>query len=414
MNPFYFIQFTDIHLGPSGLRQDQAEAAEKNFRVAIDEVNLLKPAFVLSTGDCAHTGKEGLLRYKELLQPLSIPVYSLPASHDIAIGPLGRESIELGNSYNFWEQTIGPRRQGFSCNGIRFILFEPYEKRDAGGWHSSVNKETMNWLKKELRLAGRQPIIIVFHSPITVLKDGHYAGTWHDTNVDEFLFLLSNYNIVAMITGHRHRDEEGKVGKFLQIQSGSLFGYQWNALPPHYWFPVRPGYRIFRLDGSQLHSFWRELRTDAQVNLVWAGQAHTMGPRPMVRPPIISSDVRLLAKAYGVKEKIIKVEYSLEDKKWYLMQKCFDKLWSEWEANFCIKGIEQGTHVLVVRAHTSKRIMAYDSIPLVINRDSLSVAAYPGPETVFELITFPFGLIGYGDFHNLPWRSVPYEQGKKI
>ena len=415
MEQGYFAHFTDIHIGgpelagrdnpiSKGIKPGEALAgiprhkiAEQYLITAIDEVETLvpKPAFVLVTGDLVALGSEGeLRRYREIAQRSKVPLLATPSNHDL-----------WGDSGSGWDRVMGPRRHRFEYAGVRFFLMDEYEPLPGGEphqWRAKIRPELFDWLREGLESwPPFRPVILSFHAPILLLEEGRYADVW-ERSAGELLKMLSERNVLALIAGHWHRNSEWtlKAGgnPVRLIATGSLMGQQWTGIPPHYWFPTRPGYRLFCIRDGELYTFWRELWTQVQANLVWAGPVHTGGPRPQVRPIKVFSQLKLTAKGYGLEEKIAGMDWGLcastPDKLgrarwralwWRPMEKVFDALWSEWETEFNPLDADPGNYVLIVRARTNSAASAYDAVPVEVSREPSSVPAEAGPEMVFEL-----------------------------
>ncbi|MCX6993691.1 MAG: metallophosphoesterase [Kiritimatiellaeota bacterium] len=404
-----FIQFTDMHVGSSVSFPGIVRQAGENLTSAINEINdsSFKPDFILATGDCTNAGGNDLLIYKQLIGRLNLPVYSIPSSHDLALRSLPGGGMILNDNPEQWEKNIGPARFAFVHNGVKLILFEPFKKMSETRGENDFDESAQAWLEAELAGDEKTPKFIGYHIPVLPAKGG-YIG-WR--NADKFLNLIGKYNIIALISGHRHRNAEDKIGNNItQIQTGPLAGFQWTGLPPHYWFPVRAGYRMFRLEGNKIFSFYKEVGVKNQVNLEHIGRAHTQGPRPQVRPAVIHGDLTISTQAYSEESRIKKVEYSLKNDKWQPMVKYFDDVWSEWQADLALKKLNNGFDVIVVRSVNGNDEYAYDSVPVLIRKDpSDPESVVSGPETVFELITQPLEAEYLNDrlMGLFPWRSIP-------
>ena len=410
MEEGYFAQFTDIHIGgpelagrdnpiAKGMKPEEVLAcipkhrgAEHNLRAAIEEVGNLvpRPAFVMVTGDLVSLGSEGeLRRYREIAESSEVPLLATPSNHDL-----------WGDSGKGWDRVMGPRRRRLDYAGVRFLLMDEYEPLPEGPhlWRARLRPELSEWLRDGL---GSQPLVLAFHAPILPLGDGRYADVW-DESAGKLLEMLSGYNLLAMITGHWHRNLEYTLeaeGNTIRlIATGSLMGYQWTGIPPHYWFPTRPGYRLFCIGEGRLHTFWRELWTKVQANIVWVGPVHSGGPRPQVRPVRVFSQVRIKAEGYALGGEVVEMDWSLclpaPDKfgrsgwnalQWRPMKRTFGALWSEWEADLDPLDVEPGSYILVVRARAGSGGLAYDAVPVEVSREPSPVPAEAGPEGVFEL-----------------------------
>jgi predicted phosphodiesterase len=319
----------------------------------------------------------------------SIPILSLPANHDLWGEPDER----------VWREIVGPLRQSVEVNGVKFLIWNDIQRQPEGGWRAELRGEQREWLEEELEVAEGKPIVVVQHCP-PLPVGGDYHDQWRNSNADELLGLLSRDNVLAMVTGHWHRNGEWLAGGVRVINTGALCGWQWNGIPPHRCFPTRPGYRLFHFDGEGIRSFWRDgsyWETPApkvQVSLVRVGDAHTGGPRPQVRPIEVFARTTLHVTAYSRGGRIAKVEWSIERGRWKPMSLTFDGLWSEWEAQ--IDPIEEralGEHVCVVRAEEVGGNKAYDAVPIKLAERECtpmsSASAQAGRETVFEMFYPP-------------------------
>lgn len=385
---FYFAQLTDIHIG-QGLNPEEAA---KNLTWALAELESLslKPEIILATADLVCAGKRSELQeYSALVKGCQIPIYALPANHD-----LWGESDD-----DAWHEIIGPLRQGFSINDVHFLLWNETQRDANGGWVAELRKEQRGWFESELDAASGKPIVVAQHCP-PLSANGNYHDRWNQSNADELLEILSQHNILAMLTGHWHRNGEWQAGGVQVINTGALAGWQWNATPPHYCFPLRPGYRLCYFDGENLRTFWRDgsyWNTPApavQVTLVSVSGAYTGGPRPQVRTIDVYATAKLEVVAYATDSEITKVEWSLTQGDWRPMTRTFDGLWSEWQAE--IDPLEfraMGEQICIVRAENTRGTKAYDAVPMrLAEREcapTVSSVASAGAEKVFELFYLP-------------------------
>ncbi|MCD6507271.1 metallophosphoesterase [Candidatus Poribacteria bacterium] len=386
---FYFAQLTDIHVG-EGLNPKEAAW---NLRWALEELEMLspKPELILATGDLVCAGKASELReFAELVKDSSIPILALPTNHDLWGEP----------DESAWTEIIGPLRQSTEVKGLRFLIWNDIQRQPEGGWKAELREEQREWFEEELEGAEGKPVIVAQHCP-PLPVGGDYHDQWRGSNADELLELLSRYNVLAMITGHWHRNGEWNAKGVRVINTGALCGWQWTGIPPHRCFPTRPGYRLFHFDGKRtLRSFWRDgsfWETPApkvQVSLVHVGEAHTGGPRPQVRPIEVFAKTMLRVTAYARGGKITKVEWSIERSRWRPMRITFEGLWSEWEGS--IDPLEEralGEHILIVRAEDMDGNRAYDAIPIRLAERECTpmvpASAQSGREMVFELFYPP-------------------------
>ena len=379
-----FAQITDLHVGNDGLNPREAEA---NLRWVLEELAAL-PRCVLClvvTADLVCCGKrEELAEYRRLLDRPHLPVYALPANHD-----LWGEADACA-----WEELIGPRRQVVELGGLRIILWDDSERRpgQSSAWRAHASQEKLEWLAAEL--ATEQPTIVAHHIPTLPIGDD-FHDQWSGSNAAEVLDLFRERHVLATITGHWHRNGEWPARGVRVINTGALCGWQWTGTPPHYCFPTRPGYRLFHFDGT-LRTLWREgsyWQTPApgvQVALEWIGPAHTGGPRPQVHPVEVAGRCRLRATAYSTGEAVERVEWSLVHRDWRQMVRTYHGLWSEWEAELDPKECRAaGELICCVRCRTKGNQEAYDQVPVrIAPRDSspkTDASARACAETLFEM-----------------------------
>ena len=385
---FYFAQLTDIHVGQS---LNPIEAAA-NLKWALEELESLplKPEVILATGDLVCAGKRSeLQKYSDLVKGYSIPIYALPANHDLWGEP--DDSV--------WLDIIGPLRQSLVINDVHFLIWNETQRDAKGGWIAELRQEQREWLESEMDMASEKPIIIAQHCP-PLSMNGNYHDRWRNSNADELLELLSQHNTLAIVTGHWHRNSEWHANGIRVINTGALCGWQWNGTPPHNCFPLRPGYRLFHFDGHTLRTFWRDgsyWQTPAhvvQITLVKIGNAYTGGPRPQVRPIDVFTKARLAVSVRAVQAEVVRVEWSLVQKDWHAMERTFDGIWSEWQAEIDPAEFHSaGERTCIVRAEDAKGAKAYDAVPVRLaeyeSAAMVPFVAQPGGEKTFELFYLP-------------------------
>ena len=382
-----FAQMTDLHLG-EGLNPNEAL---HNFKWALREINEFspRPVLILVTADIACAGRANELEvYIKAKQDSTVPMYALPANHDLW-GEKGTEA---------WERLIGPVRQRVEAGGLAFILWDDIQRREDGkGWKAMLKPAQREWMERGLSESGGKPVIVAQHCP-PLPVNGSYHDQWKDSNADELLDLLAGHSVCAIISGHWHRNGEWTARAVRVINTGALCGWQWNEIPPHWCFPTRPGYRLFHWDGERLRTLWRDgsyWSTPApavQVTVTHIGGAHTGGPRPQVRPIHVMAAATINVAAYARSTPLSLVEWSVSEGNWRPMRRVADGPWSEWEDVLDPSQFRAiGGQVLVVRALTNKPA-AYDAVPVEIAERECAAAhvpAFSGREIVYELFYPP-------------------------
>jgi len=365
-NPLIFAQITDIHIG----HYFNPQEAASNLRWALREIGQIEPqpACILATADLVSGGTEAELEeYARLAADSPVPIYALPANHDL----WGEQDTGA------WERLVGPLRCSVDLPGLRVVLVDDVSRRcdqpvhNNEGWGAWLSPEKMAWVDEQLSTAPAAKLVAQ-HVPILPIADS-FHNAWADSNASEVLDLYRRHNIAALITGHWHRNNEWKVAGVRIINTGALCGWQYDGIPPHHCFPTRPGYRLFAYDNEALRTFWRDGSywtsppsfPDPQVTLEWIGPVHTGGPRPQVQPVEVYANCTLVAKAFSVETEIAEVAWSAVRGQWQRATLAYQGLWSEWKVELDMDRLRgMGEQTLWVRATRADGQIAYDAVPI--------------------------------------------------
>jgi len=197
---FTFVQISDTHVGKD-------PAFNARYAEVVGQINALKPAFVIHTGDAlADWSPENAALFKEISKPLAMPMYVVPGNHDAGrLREIGPE--KGGQSIAAWKAAFGYDRISFEHEGCAFI-----------GLNSNLfnsgfpaEKEHLDWLKAELKKAKRKRIFIFEHCALFLDKPSDPNGDYFATDEparSEVLKLLEANHVEAVLTGHVHRLNE--------------------------------------------------------------------------------------------------------------------------------------------------------------------------------------------------------------
>ncbi len=248
---YYFAHITDIHLPTHifypdpGYNTDSTEVVD--FREVIKDFNIIRPEFVLLTGDLVNQGEleefENLRVYskaKRMLGELEVPVYLTAGNHDIGGWPY--TSPPAGSARKFWWKNFGwswldntsPSWQyhtqdySFDYGPVHFTGLEAYDNYDNylpniyGG--TSFTNRQMQWLQTDL------------------------AASWADTKVlfHHYDFAdqlnLSNLGVDMALWGHIHYDTGSLTTQPYDLSTRAVCnGYR--------------SYRIIRVNGATLQPY---------------------------------------------------------------------------------------------------------------------------------------------------------------
>jgi len=201
-------QITDTHIVPKG--QDwkslpETRVAERLQLVVANLGNLVpKPDVVLLTGDTIDEGGQEAYEYlKEILKPLSMPLYVIPGNHD------DREAMRVA----FQGESYMPR-EGFihyvvDSHAVRLIALDTVVPDKI---HGLLCQKRVEWLTHTLQKNTEKPTLIFMHHP--VIKVGQKIVD-HDNcfTPDQFEDIIRSFpNIIGIIAGHNHRPYMGLFG----------------------------------------------------------------------------------------------------------------------------------------------------------------------------------------------------------
>ncbi|MDR7071293.1 metallophosphoesterase family protein [Fictibacillus barbaricus] len=300
---FTFIHLTDIHVGSPRNVSDPNNATEAGMwdpdlkkrwlylQKTIRQVNLLKPDFVVLTGDLMFgqmNPKEYIYEYEEtyrILKQFNVPVYIVPGNHDYYA-----QDATLADGAKYWEQYFGPQYFSFDYGpyahmiGYNSFDWDKFDRQGHGTvsvptWGGQVREQQMDWIKKDLAenkaTASAEQIKGLFshHNPIwrdrdiwptsdpevvdywkeydakhnpqnlTTLIKGEKIGNtydqqWHGEGAHELIDVMKQNNVDISLHGHTHVDNITEQDGILYSTTSSieLTGKPW------------VGYRLFEKD----------------------------------------------------------------------------------------------------------------------------------------------------------------------
>lgn len=248
---YYFAHITDVHM-PShifypdiGWDTDSTETVD--FREVINDMNIIRPEFVLLTGDLVNQGpleefqnQREYSKSKRLIGELEVPCYLVSGNHDI--GGWSTPPLPVGTARKNWWKNYGwswldntstswqyhTQDYSFDYGPVHFVGLEAYDNYDnylysIYGPNSFTNAQ-MQWLQADLS-ASTAATKVLFH---------HY-------DFDDEL-NLSSLGINMALWGHIHRD------------SGSLSSTPYN-LSTRSTCDGNRSYRIVRVNNTSLQPY---------------------------------------------------------------------------------------------------------------------------------------------------------------
>lgn len=251
--PLVFAQLSDIHYAPNA---DAFSRAFSDREMAflpgptldgiVQEVNALRPDFVILTGDIIANAKGPELSEvaawydaaAAFATRFSIPVYGVLGNHDQVRDPAVDKSV--------YEEHFGPTYYSFNIKGTHIVVLDPHRLTETSQVYS-VTAEEVEWLRQDLASADpNAPIIVFCHEP---------TPDWAATAENESLWnLLVDNRITALLNGHWHTNFVLREEPFYELTSGAVCGAWWEGPGPD---GSEFGYRVYSMSRGQLDSTWR-------------------------------------------------------------------------------------------------------------------------------------------------------------
>lgn len=247
--PWFFIQMTDTQLGMFTGDQDFVQDAT-NFDFVVANVNRLKPAFVVITGDLINKPGDPaqIAEYMKILKKFdpSIKVYQIPGNHDV-------ENVPTPASVEAYRKAFGKdyfsfRHGSFAAVAINTTIIHAPQNVTA------LMEEQKKWLDTELtklKSQGATQIVIFQHHPWFVQKASEPSsyGSIPLERRQEYIDLLKKHGVKQAFGGHIHKNaisEDGiemistsAVGKPFDVEgSGFRVGIVRNGTVEHTFYPL--------------------------------------------------------------------------------------------------------------------------------------------------------------------------------
>ena len=93
---FSFVQLCDTQLGMGGYDHDL-----ETFKLAVSQINELKPDFVIICGDLVHKANDSSYSdFKKIMEGFKMPCYLAPGNHDVG-------NIPNDTTLDYYRKTIG-------------------------------------------------------------------------------------------------------------------------------------------------------------------------------------------------------------------------------------------------------------------------------------------------------------------
>jgi 3',5'-cyclic AMP phosphodiesterase CpdA len=241
VEPFSFVFITDAHLQPELNGVVGTDMAMKRART-------FKADFAINGGDHVFDSlgvpKERALKlfdlYDKTEQDLGLKVYHTVGNHDVfGIYPAsGVAPTDPLYGKKLFEQRFGKVYYSFDHKGHHFIVLDSIGITGDRAYEGRIDAEQLAWLKADLEgLPKGTPIIISVHIPLVsafesyvplpLKPSAHHSLTV--ANANEVVDLLEGHNVLGILQGHTHINENVEYKGIPYITSGAICGNWWKG-----------------------------------------------------------------------------------------------------------------------------------------------------------------------------------------
>jgi Icc protein len=201
------LQLSDLHIRePGRLAYGRLDTAPY-LQQAIDTLLRLpqQPDAVVITGDLTDFGRAAEYAHlRDLLAPLSMPVYLMPGNHD--------DRTQLRNSFadHAYLGSSGFVQFSVAVGGLQLVALDTVVP---GASHGSLCAARLQWLADTLDQQRHRPVVIAMHHPPFATLIGHMdtIGLLHGAAELEAL-VARHPNVERLICGHLHRSIQVRFG----------------------------------------------------------------------------------------------------------------------------------------------------------------------------------------------------------
>ena len=245
--PFFWVHASDPQFGMYTANKDFTQETA-NWEFVIANVNRLKPAFLVVTGDLTNKDRDEaqITEYKRINKMLNpaVHLYNVPGNHDLGNEPTS-ETLAA------YRKTYGPDYYSFREGQVYGIVLNSSLFKAPVNVPAEAAKQE-KWLEEELKKAQASGAVpIVFQHIPYFLENPDEPEVYSTLPIDtrkRVLSLLKRYGVHYVFAGHHHRNAFGKDGDLDMVTSsaaGMPFG------------PEGSGIRIEELKGRNVeHRFY--------------------------------------------------------------------------------------------------------------------------------------------------------------
>jgi len=253
--PVTLLQITDTHLHATAASRMRGVRTDGTFLAVLEHAQRdprWAPAAIVATGDVVQDESlAGYERFRARLEPLRVPVLTLPGNHD---DPRLMAETLTGGQFQF----CGERRLG----AWSLVLLSTFlAGEDAGG----LGPARLAGLRQALAASAEHVLIFMHHHPLPM------GSVWLDgvalRDAPEFWSVVdSTANVRGVVCGHVHQAAERRRGDVRFFSTPSTCAQ------------FLPASEFFALDDRPPGFRWITLHADGRIETEVAWLPHTDAP----------------------------------------------------------------------------------------------------------------------------------------
>jgi len=212
--PVILVQITDTHIREAGrLAYNRVDTA-LGLEATIATVCAMRqsPDAVVVTGDLVDFGRPAeYARLKDLLAPLTMPVYLLPGNHD------DRDQLRAAFPEHAWLSEAVPTTDG--APAIQYALrvgplhLLTLDTVAHGQSHGELCDARLDWLEARLAACAGEPVVIAMHHPPFTTLIGHMDKIGLKSGIERLGAIVARHpNVERIVCGHLHRSIDVRLG----------------------------------------------------------------------------------------------------------------------------------------------------------------------------------------------------------
>lgn len=241
---FFFIQIADTQLGFTTQNKDLGPDIA-TFERAIENINRLKPAFVVISGDMTNAANDPI-QTSAFLRVVSkirkgIGTFLVAGNHDM----YSATKEDITN----YQKAYGKDYYSFNCRGSKFIVLDsPLLCHKTGD--PNIRHSQRIWFEEQLKTTERKMpnhIFVFTHHPWFLDNPREENAYWTVPQVlrNDYIRLMDKYRVEFAVSGHYHREALGHGNGITMITTAPLTV----AMGPE---PV--GFKVFKVYKDRVDS----------------------------------------------------------------------------------------------------------------------------------------------------------------